>query len=130
MKNRKINLLVILLISFLNLFCSGPKGMNEYNTVVKYSKSEKLQFPDFKLEFTGTRDEKKEFPNGNSLNFRFYDFVVSNDKTQKNISWSSGTGDIAPLDFEFDGKKYQLELSNSEKLKTKLGNTELVIVKK
>ncbi len=130
MKNNKYILTAIILISFLNLFCSKPGGGNDYNTIVKYSKNEKVQFPDFKLEFTGIRDEKKEFPNGNSLNFRFYDFVVSNDKTQKNISWSSGTGDIAPQQFEFDGKEYQLELSYSEKLKTKLSESELVIVKK
>ncbi len=105
-------------------------GMNDYNTVVKYSKGEKIQFADFKLEFTGTRDEKKVFPNGNSLNFKFYDFTVSNDKTNKTISWSSGTGDIGPLQFEFDGKEYQLELSYSEMLKTKLSENELVIVKK
>ena len=121
---------MIILLSFLSLFCSVKSGDINYNEIVKYSKEEQLKFPDFKLEFKGTRDEKKEFPNGSSLNFRFYDFSVSNDKTQKNISWSSGTGDIAPQQFEFDGKEYQLELSYSEKLKTKLGESELVIVKK
>ena len=127
---KQIKIAMLIFLGFLSLFCSMKSGDINYDTVVSFSKGEKIQFSDFKLEFTGTRDEKKEFPNGNSLNFRFYDFVLSNDKTTKNISWSSGTGDIAPLDFEFDGKKYQLELSNSEKLKTKLGNNELVIVKK
>lgn len=121
---------MIILLSFLSLFCSVKGGNNGYDEVANYSKGEQLKFPDFKLEFKGTRDEKKEFPNGNSLNFRFYDFTVSNDKTTKNISWSSGTGDIAPLQFEFEGKEYQLELSYSEKLKTKLKENELVIVKK
>lgn len=74
---------MIILLSFLSLLCSVKGGDINYNTVVKFSKGEQLKFPDFKLEFTGTRDEKKEFPNGNSLNFRFYDFTVSNDKTQK-----------------------------------------------
>ncbi len=121
---------MIFMLCFISLFCSMKSGDIDYNKSVKFSKGEQLMFPDFKLEFKGTRDEKKEFPNGNSLNFRFYDFTVSNDKTSKNISWSSGTGDIAPQQFEFEGKEYQLELSYSEKLKTKLSENELVIVKK
>lgn len=82
------------------------------------------------MEFTGERTEKKEFDNGNSITFRFFDFKISNDKESKTISWSAGTGDIAPSDFEFDGKKYQIEMSKSESLNKRLNKNEIVIVKK
>jgi hypothetical protein len=42
------------------------------------------------------------------------------------VSWTTGTGIIDPTDFEFDGKRYHLELSHSEKL-GKLKDNELVI---
>lgn len=109
--------------------CSAISGgKSEYNTIVSFSKSQKIQFPDFTLEFTGERNEKKEFPNGNSFNFRFYDFKISSPSDTKAVSWSGGTGDIAPSQFEFGGRKFELEMSYSEKLSKKLGDNELVIV--
>ena len=121
---------ILAIISLLSLFGCSAKGGYEYNSIVSYSKNEAIKFPDFTLEFTGTRDEKKMFPNGNSINFRFYDFKINTGSETKTISWSSGTGDIAPLAFEAGGKKFELELSNSESLKKKLSENELVIVKK
>lgn len=112
------------------MFGCSAKGNHEYNSIVSYSKNEVIKFPDFTLEFTGTRDEKKMFPNGNSINFRFYDFKITFGSETKIVSWSSGTGDIAPLPFEAGGKKFELELSNSESLNKKLSENELVIVKK
>lgn len=121
---------MIFLLSFLSFFCSAKSGDINYGTVVTYALGEKLNFPDFTLEFTGERTEKKEFPNGSSITFRFFDFKISNDKESKTISWSAGTGDIAPSDFEFDGKKYQIEMSKSESLNKRLNKNEIVIVKK
>jgi hypothetical protein len=51
---------------------------------------------------------------------------VRNANVEKVVSWSSGTGDIAPVEFEIGGKHYQLELRHSEKL-GKLQDNELVI---
>jgi len=104
--------------------------MNDYDKVVKFSKGEQLKFPDFTIEYTGERTETKQFPNGNSLTMKFHEFNVTSASSQKKISWSSGTGEIAPVRFEIDGKNFELEMSNSEKLKTKLSENELVIVKK
>lgn len=127
---------LLLTITMLGLFsvfginCSKAGDIADYNSVIQYEKGKAIKFPDFTLEFTGERTEKKEFDNGNSITFRFFDFKLSNDKESKTISWSAGTGDIAPSDFEFDGKKYQIEMSKSESLNKRLNKNEIVIVKK
>ncbi len=128
----KINfkLIILIFISLFTLNCSNQSGMNEYDSVVKFSKGEQLKFPDFTLEYTGERTETKQFPNGNSVTMKFHEFNVTSSASKKQISWSSGTGDIAPVGFEIDGKNFEIEMSFSEKLKTKLSENELVIVKK
>lgn len=130
MRYQKIIILFVLFITLFNFNCSKGKGISDYNTVVDYEKGIVLYYPDFNLEYIDERNEKKDFPNGNTITFKFFDYKISNDKESKTISWSFGTGDIAPTEFEFDGKKYQLEMSNSESLKLRLKKNELVIVKK
>jgi hypothetical protein len=125
-----LQILSVLSISFLSIFCSMKSGDINYNSVVKFSKGEQLKFPDFTLEYTGERTEKKEFPNGNSLTFTFHDFSLTNGSVKKTVSWSSGTGDIGPMQFDFEGRNFEIEMSYSEKLKTKLDKNELVIVRK
>lgn len=126
------NIMLIIVLSIFSFFgCSMFKGGDaNYDTVVSYSKGKQIKFPDFTLEYQGERKEKKEFPNGNSFTFTFYDFKLTNSNANKTISWSSGTGVIDPIEFEFDGKNYQIEMRYSEKLKEKLDEDELVIVKK
>lgn len=130
MKIFNFKLIILIFISLFTLNCSNQTGMNDYDTVVKFSKGEQIKFPDFTLEFTGERTETKQFPNGNSITMKFHEFNVTSASSKKQISWSSGMGDIAPLGFEIDGKNFELEMSFSEKLKTKLSENELVIVKK
>jgi hypothetical protein len=94
-----------------------------YGTRVKYRPGEKIEFPDFTVEYVGERRKAVSvYPRG----FLYYDFKVSKGKTEKMISWTTGTGIIDPTDFEFDGKSYHLELRRSEKL-GKLKDNELVI---
>jgi hypothetical protein len=94
-----------------------------YGTRVKYRAGRKIEFPDFKVEYVGERWKTVPvYPRG----FLYYDFKVSKGKTEKMISWTTGTGIIDPTDFEFDGKRYHLELRRSEKL-GKLSDNELVI---
>jgi hypothetical protein len=58
--------------------------------------------------------------------FLYYDFKITKEKTEKAVSWTAGTGDIAPARFEISGKHYQLESRHSDKL-GKLKDNELVI---
>ena len=68
-----------------------------YGTRVKYRPGEKIEFPDFTVEYVGERRKTVPvYPRG----FLYYDFKVGKGKTEKMVSWSSGTGDIGPVEFE------------------------------
>ena len=84
-----------------------------YGTRVKYRPSEKIEFPDFTIEYVGERRKTAPvYPRG----FLYYDFKVSKGKTEKKVSWTTGTASSIPRTFEFEGKSYHLELRRSEKL--------------
>ena len=73
---------------FLNLNCYSRNsgGKQEYETIVSFSKGEKIEFADFILEYIGEREQKSTFPNGNSFTFRYKDFSVSEKgKPENNI---------------------------------------------
>jgi hypothetical protein len=94
-----------------------------YGPRVKYRTGEKIEFPDFTIEYVGERRKSlRVYPRG----FLYYDFKVSKASTEKMVSWTTGTGVIDPLDFDIHGKNYQLELRHSDKL-GKLKDNELVI---
>ena len=100
---------------------SAPKA--SYGTRVKYASGKKIEFPDFTIEYVGEhRTTTPVYPRG----FLYYDFKVSKGKTEKTVSWTSGTGLIGPVQFEIGGKNYQLELRHSNKLGN-LNDNELVI---
>jgi len=94
-----------------------------YGARVKYVPGQKIEFPDFTIEYLGER--RKTVP-VYPRPFIYYDFKVRKEKTEKMVSWTSGTGLIGPMDFEIRGKHYQLELRHSNKL-GKLQDNELVI---
>jgi hypothetical protein len=96
-----------------------------YGTRVKYRPGEKIEFPDFTVEYVGER--RKTVP-VYSRGFLYYDFKLSKGNAEKMVPRTTGTGVIDPTDFEFDGKHYQLELRHSDKL-GKLKESELAIWK-
>lgn len=127
---KSLTLIIAAIFTFLNIGCSKAGDSCSYNTAVKFEQGKILSYPDFTAEYTGIRTVTKDLPNGNKITFRYHDFKINSAAEQKTVSWSSGTGDIAPVRFETAGKKFELELSYSEELKTKLSENELVIVKK
>ena len=103
--------------------CAHAKQNASYGTRVKYRAGQKIQFPDFTVQYLGERRQSTPvYPRG----FLYYDFKVRTANIEKVVSWSSGTGDIGPVDFEIGGKKFLLELRRSDKL-GKLNDNELVI---
>jgi hypothetical protein len=103
--------------------CGHAEENASYGTRVKFRANQKIDFPDFRVEYLGERRKiLPVYPRG----FLYYDFKIARGKTEKVVSWTTGTGIIDPTDFEFDGKGYHLELRRSEKL-GKLNDNELVI---
>jgi len=76
-----------------------------YGTRVKYQAGQKIEFPDFTIEYIGGR--RKTVP-VYPRPFIYYDFKVRKGKAEKMVSWTSGSGLIGPMDFEIRGKHYQL----------------------
>jgi len=94
-----------------------------YGTRVKCQAGQKIEFPDFTVEYVGERRKSLPvYPRG----FLYYDFKVSKGKAEKMVSGTTGTSVIDPTDFDIGGKHYQLELRHSDKL-GKLNDNELVI---
>ena len=105
------------------VICGHAEQNASYGTRVKYRASQKIEFPNFTVEYLGERRKTMPvYPRG----FLYYDFKITRGKAEKVVSWTTGTGIIDPTDFEFDGKHYHLELRGSEKL-GKLNDNELVI---
>lgn len=95
----------------------------DYGQRVSYKKGQTLAFPDAELTFLGSRRVASAvYPRG----FLYYDFKAASHGATKDISWSGGTGEIGPLSFEVDGKKFVLELKHSDAFKGWLKDDELV----
>lgn len=99
-------------------------NQNKYGEKVQYTQGESLMFPDFKVSFVGER--KVEVPQHVNGFFQYYDFEVFSNSETITISWSSGTGDIAPTIFKFQGKDFLLEKGTSDILGN-LKENEIVI---
>jgi hypothetical protein len=126
----KRRLLVVLasLLAFAGPVSCGHAASEQkvsYGTRVKYHPGEKIEFPDFTVEYIGEhRKDTPAYPRG----FLYCDFKVRAANIEKVVSWSSGTGDIGPAEFEIGGKRFVLELRRSDKL-GKLNENEMVIWK-
>lgn len=103
------------------------KATYSFGTRVKYALGQKLDFADLTLEFIGER--RVPVSPQSARQFVFYDFKAKQTDEEKIVSWSSGTGDIAPTKFESGGTHYQLELGISDKI-GRLANNELIVWKK
>ena len=80
-----------------------------YGARVKYRTGEKIGFPDFTIEYVGERRKSVSvYPRG----FLYYDFKVRTANIEKAVSWSSGTGDIGPVQFEIGGKALSARITS------------------
>ena len=75
-----------------------------YGTRVQYRPGQKIEFPDFTVEYVGDRRKSVSlYPRG----FLYYDFKVIKGKAEKMVSWTTGRRDWIPR-LEIDGKRYLL----------------------
>lgn len=84
----------------------------QYGRKITLGKGENIKYPDFQIIFLGER--KESVPKYARGYFIYYDFEISSGNEKKVVSWSAGTGDIAPLPFDFKGQKYVLEKDTSD----------------
>lgn len=86
---------------------------SEYRQPVPFRAGVALSFADFRLTYIGDRRvTSPQFAPG----FLYRDFRPESAHQVSQISWTSGTGDIAPLPFAVAGRQYRLELQFSESL--------------
>jgi hypothetical protein len=99
------------------------KMQHQYGEKIKFLDKKQIRLPDFSITLQGERRViSPVYPRG----ILFYDFNLQKGKTHKVISWTSGTGDISPVAFEFEGKKYIFEMGISNLIKP-LNHGELVV---
>jgi hypothetical protein len=123
---------ISIIILFASLFFSEgckSQGNGGYGSSVTFSKDKAVSFPDFDIVYTGETSKTSTFPNGNSFTFRYMNFNVTKGGNTKEVKWTTGTGIIEPIPFEFEGKNYTIELRYTEATKTKLADDEMVITK-
>jgi hypothetical protein len=117
-----LTVLTALLFGGCSFFTDNPSRA-AYGTKLAYSQGQRLAFPDFTLEFTGTRRETTpQYPRG----FLYYDFAITSGDQKQIVAWTTGTGLIGPQQFQVNGKKFILERVMSDKL-GKLNENELVV---
>ena len=117
-------LVVVIMLLLTGCQVSAPAAQAAYGSRVAYALGRPVDFPDFTLEFAGTRRvTSPQYPRG----FLYYDFSVTGGDEQQTVAWTSGTGDIGPQQFKVGDKVFLLELVYSGTL-GKLDENELVII--
>lgn len=101
------------------------KTLAEYGKIVKYSLNEAIEFPDFTLKYKGVT--KTPGPNNAKWSITNYNFEIMGENWKRDISWSSGMGDIGPTIFEVSNKRFMFEKAYASKLKENLKDNEVVV---
>lgn len=96
----------------------------QYGTKVLAIKDARVHFPDFDLTYTGTTS--RSVPNNKKLSITFHHYELERNGVSGEVRWSSGLGEIAPIQFDFDGKKYAIERAISDTVGS-LSENEIVI---
>lgn len=99
--------------SSLSSILNSTATKTSYGEWVSYSQNRPIQFQDFDLEFLGTEDNIF-YPGTDRRLAPIYKFDASKGDKVSPFSWSEGTGEIAPADFELHGSTYFVEIGNSE----------------
>ena len=78
--------------------CGHAEENASYGTRVKFRANQKIDFPDFRVEYLGERRKTLPvYPRG----FLYYDFKITRGKAEKVVSWTTGARIIDPTDFDF-----------------------------
>ena len=120
----------LLLLAVLPLFIAaacvapGPRPA-PYGAKVVFRANSPIRFRHFALTFVGERHVAfPEYPRG----FDYHDFRLTSGPETLIVSWSAGTGEIAPALFTVAGQRFMLELVHSER-RGRLEANELVVTR-
>jgi hypothetical protein len=101
------------LLAVLTLFSTAAGADVSYGAKAKFQQGRSESFLHFRLEYIGERRAASpQVPRG----FVYQDFIVTTDAERVPLSWSAGTGDIAPEPFTIAGERFELELQRSDAL--------------
>jgi hypothetical protein len=104
---------------------SAKPILSPYGAKVRFRAGSRLHFSDFDLTFLRLRrNQPPPFPPG----ILVYEFRVVKDNEVMAVSWSAGTGVVAPSSFTMSGQRFLLELGFSERIGV-LKDNELVVTK-
>jgi hypothetical protein len=81
--------------------------MQNYGTPFILEKGNPDSFPDFTIEYLGEREV--EAPKYIHRVFRYKDYKITSGEFEETISWTSGTGLLAPLKFVVLEKKFSFQ---------------------
>ncbi|MCL4807020.1 MAG: hypothetical protein KJ062_04390 [Thermoanaerobaculia bacterium] len=102
----------------------GPRPV-PYGAKAVFRENSPIRFRHFVLTFVGERHVSfPEYPRG----FHYHDFRVDSGSETLTVSWSSGTGEVAPASFTVGGRRYLLELVRSDR-RGRLEANELVVTR-
>lgn len=127
-----LNAELILALFLATVFCGiflydaylfAAKINSNYKKKIAFSKSEAIKFPDFTLEYAGSRKEIRKKDSSSTI---YYDFVVSDKHGLYKMSWTPSDNKNY-YRFVANNNFYYLELKYS-KFFGRLGDNELVVL--
>jgi hypothetical protein len=105
---RAIGIVVLLLCG---VAASADPTLVAYGKKVEFRRNCVIRFPDFTLTFLQQRHVPSTmFPRG----FVYYEFRAHSGEETVDVSWSEGTGEIAPVSFRIASAEFLLELKLSK----------------
>ncbi len=120
------SVLILVMASLMSVsICSNEtSAKHEYGSIIIFTENDTLSFDDLSLQYIG--NHREEVPSYGE--FLLSNFQIWNQNTDTIVSWTDGTGEIAPAEFQFAGDNFRLELEYSLELGM-LESNELVLWK-
>ncbi|MBI2414773.1 hypothetical protein HYV31_02975 [candidate division WWE3 bacterium] len=81
--------------------------MQSYETPFTLEQNKPVVFPDFTIEYLGEREV--EIPKFVHKHFIYRDYKITFEGKEQNLSWTSGTGLLAPLKFDVLDKHFTFQ---------------------
>ena len=81
--------------------------MQKYDVPFILDQNKPVEFPDFTIEYLG--DRKVNTPKYVHKYFVYSDYKITSGDLDTIVSWSSGAGELSPLEFSVRGKIFSFQ---------------------